>query len=89
MGYLWLGLKDKDKLQRLVSGKYLKQLLTLHERAGTLEIPKEEITILCRIRFLPEICDHWGMAIENSHAFALKAFWYIRAKMGNGVSKGR
>jgi hypothetical protein len=43
----WLGLKEKDKLHRLVAGKYLKQLLTLHEQAGTLEIAKDQITILC------------------------------------------
>jgi hypothetical protein len=37
----WLGLKDKDKLHRLVAGKYLKQLLALHEQASTLEITKD------------------------------------------------
>ena len=36
----WLGLKEKDKLHRLVAGKYLKQLLTLHDQVGTLEIRK-------------------------------------------------
>ena len=44
----WLGLKEKDKLHRLVAGKYLKQLLTLHEQAGTLEVSKDQITILWR-----------------------------------------
>src|SRR5512139_2484932 len=42
----WLGLKEKDKLHRLVAGKYLKQLLTLHEQAETLEISKDQIIIL-------------------------------------------
>ena len=43
----WVGLKEKDKLHRLVAGKYLKQLLTLHESAGTLEVTKDQITTLC------------------------------------------
>jgi len=43
----WLGLKEKDKLHRLVAGKYLKQLLSLHEQASTLEIEKNKITIQC------------------------------------------
>lgn len=60
----WLGLKDKDKLHRLVAGKYLKQLLTLHEQAGTLEIPKDQITTLCKRCLLPKICERWGKERE-------------------------
>ena len=60
----WLGLKEKDKLHRLVAGKYLKQLLTLHERAGTLEIAKDQITILCERCPLPEVCERWGKVRE-------------------------
>jgi len=53
----WLGLKDKDKLHRLVAGKYLKQLLRLHEMAGTLEITKDQISALCERCPLPKVCD--------------------------------
>ena len=60
----WLGLKEKDKLHRLVAGKYLKQLLTLHEQAGTLEITKHQITILCERCPLPKVCDRWGKVKE-------------------------
>ncbi len=60
----WLGLKEKDKLHRLVAGKYLKQLLTLHERAGTLETSKEEIITLCRICSLPKVCEQWKTVRE-------------------------
>jgi len=56
----WLGLKEKDELHRLVAGKYLKQLLTLHEQAGTIEITKDQITILCEKCGLPKVCDRWG-----------------------------
>jgi hypothetical protein len=60
----WLGLKEKDKLHRLVAGKYLKQLLALHERSRTLEITKDQITILCKRCGLPLVCEHWGTVRE-------------------------
>ncbi len=55
----WLGLKEKDKLHRLVAGKYLKQLLALHERGNTLEVTKDRITILCKRCGLPKVCERW------------------------------
>ena len=60
----WVGLKEKDKLHRLVARKYLKHLLTLHEQAGTLEISKDQITILCERCPLPKACEHWGKVQE-------------------------
>jgi hypothetical protein len=60
----WLGLKEKNKLHRLVAGKYLKQLLTLHEQAATLEVTKDQITILCERCSLPKVCEHWGKVRE-------------------------
>jgi hypothetical protein len=60
----WLGLKEKDKVHRLVAGKYLKQLLALHEQAGTLEIAKDQITILCARCALPKVCEDWKTVRE-------------------------
>jgi len=60
----WLGLKEKDKLHRLVAGKYLKQLLTLHEKSGTLEISEDEIDQLCKKCLLPKVCERWGKVRE-------------------------
>ncbi len=60
----WLGLKEKDKVHRLVAGKYLKQLLALHEQAGTLEIAKDQITILFERCPLPKVCERWGKVKE-------------------------
>jgi hypothetical protein len=68
----WLGLKEKDKLHRLVAGKYLKQLLTLHEKTGTLEITKGQITILCQRCPLPEVCDRWGK-VKKLTSFCLES----------------
>jgi len=56
----WLGLKEKDKVHRLVAGKYLKQLLALHDQAGTIEVSKDQITVLCGRCPLPKVCEDWG-----------------------------
>ena len=56
----WIGLKKKDNLHRLVAGKYLKQLLKLHEIVGTLEISKKELNQLCRNCSLPQVCEQWA-----------------------------
>jgi HNH endonuclease len=60
----WLGLKKKDNLHRLVAGKYLKELLKIHEAAGTLDIPKTELNKLCKNCPLPEVCERWDKVGE-------------------------
>ncbi len=55
----WIELKEKDNLHRLVAGKYLKQLLRAHEKAGTLDITKERLLELCKACLLPEVCKKW------------------------------
>lgn len=55
----WLGLKKKDDLHRLVAGKYLKQLLQLHEQGGTLDIRKDQVDQLCKTCLLPDVCKTW------------------------------
>jgi hypothetical protein len=60
----WLGLKKKDNLHRLVAGKYLKQLLRIHEQADTLEVSKHQIEQLCRICPLPNVCKEWDKEQE-------------------------
>ena len=44
----WLGLKKKDRLHRLVAGKYLKELYDLHDNARTLNIASQQIKDLCK-----------------------------------------
>jgi hypothetical protein len=68
----WLGLKEKDKLHRLVAGKYLKQLLALHERANTLDVTKNQITILCGRCGLPKSCERWG-TVRKLTCFCLES----------------
>lgn len=55
----WLGLKKKDDLHRLVAGKYLKQLLQLHERQETLDVRKDQVDQLCKTCLLPDVCKTW------------------------------
>jgi len=75
----WLGLKEKDKLHRLVAGKYLKQLLVLHETAGTLNIAKDEIEQLCKICPLPTVCEQWGKTQELT-CFCLESVLTTRSQ---------
>ena len=60
----WLGLERKDKLHRLVAGKYLKELLWVHETAGTLDVTKEQLSALCKICPLPQVCKEWDKTGE-------------------------
>jgi len=73
----WLGLKEKDKLHRLVAGKYLKQLFTLHERAGTLDIDKAQLFELCKRCKLPEVCKQWEKENELT-CFCLESIMLVR-----------
>jgi hypothetical protein len=45
--FVWLGLKKKDDLHRLVAGKYLKLLFELHTTERTLDVSVSEIGTLC------------------------------------------
>ncbi len=55
----WLGLKKKDNLHRLVAGKYLKEMLRIHEAGGTADVTKKEIESLCERCPLPVVCEEW------------------------------
>jgi hypothetical protein len=55
----WLGLEKKDNLHRLVAGKYLKELLRVHEERGTLDVSKKDISGLCEKCPLPDLCEEW------------------------------
>ncbi len=62
--FVWLGLKEKDNLHRLVAGKYLKQLFDLHAEKGTMDIHKDNIGNLCKECKNKFICIHWGKEKE-------------------------
>ena len=64
--FQWLGLKEKDKLHRLVAGKYLKQLYELHAARGTLKIHKDCISELCPKCKNVSTCVKWDKVRELS-----------------------
>jgi hypothetical protein len=68
----WLGLKRKDNLHRLVAGKYLKQLLKIHEEQGTLNISRSDLTTLCTKCPLPDICKEWDK-VNSLTCFCLES----------------
>ena len=68
----WLGLKKKDNLHRLVAGKYLKELLKIHEDHGTLNISCEDIKKLCDNCPLPEVCEKWDK-VNSLTCFCLES----------------
>jgi len=68
----WLGLKKKDNLHRLVAGKYLKQLLRVHEVAGTLNVTKKNIGSLCDKCPLPDVCKEWD-SVGKLSCFCLES----------------
>jgi len=55
--YKWYGLKRKDKLPRIVEGKYLKLLYDLHERNGTLDKGVDSLHELCDICEVGYLCE--------------------------------
>lgn len=62
--FVWLGLKEKDNLHRLIAGKYLKQLFDLHEEKGTMDIHKDSIENLCKECKNKLTCIQWGKEKE-------------------------
>jgi hypothetical protein len=68
----WLGLEKKDNLHRLVAGKYLKELLRVHEERGTFNLTKKDIGTLCEKCPLPEVCKDWD-SVGKLSCFCLES----------------
>jgi hypothetical protein len=68
----WLGLVKKDDLHRLVAGKYLKQLLQIHQDEGTLDVSKDSLKSLCEKCPLPEVCSEWN-SVNKLTCFCLES----------------
>ncbi len=62
--FVWLGLKKKDNLHRIVAGKYLKQLFDLHEAKETMNIHKDNIEDHCKECGNKPACIQWGKEKE-------------------------
>ena len=75
----WLGLKKKDNLHRLVAGKYLKQLLRIHEENGTLDITRDNLKSLCENCPLPNVCKDWNK-VNSLTCFCLESILPYKSK---------
>ncbi len=64
--FQWLGLKEKDKLNRLVAGKYLKELYDMHDAKGTLDITQDTLATMCPKCKNADTCGKAGKATELS-----------------------
>ncbi len=62
--FVWLGLKKRDNLHRLVAGKYLKKLFDLHREKGTIDIREDNIEELCGICGNKPACIEWDTEKE-------------------------
>ncbi|HUI93621.1 MAG TPA: HNH endonuclease [Chitinivibrionales bacterium] len=58
--FQWLGLTKKNKLHRVVAGKYLKELYKMHKEMGTLSVSTRTLDTLCKNCKNPQTCREWG-----------------------------
>ncbi len=73
--FQWLGLKKKDRLHRLVAGKYLKQLYELHNHHLTLDIHMDLIgSQLCSRCRNDATCVEWE-TVQKLTCFCLESIF--------------
>ena len=46
--YEWFELERRNEIPRIVEGKYLKELYSLHEKNGTLDLDRKGLEMLCK-----------------------------------------
>ena len=72
--YEFFTLKNKDSIPRIAEGKYLKLLYELHEKAGTLNLDKENLKELCNKCDLGKLCEEEGTEGKLS-VYCLEGVW--------------
>jgi hypothetical protein len=55
--YEWYGINRRNEIPRIVEGKYLKLLYTLHANQGTLEMGRHNLIELCSNRSQRRLCE--------------------------------
>ncbi|MCZ7404393.1 MAG: HNH endonuclease [Candidatus Methanoperedens sp.] len=61
--YEWYGLERRNELPRIVEGKYLKLLYSLHEKEGTLDVDIKDLDKLCKICDLGDLCEETSLTV--------------------------
>jgi hypothetical protein len=71
--YEWYGLERRNEIPRIVEGKYLKLLYTLHERLGTLDMGRTNLQDLCRICNQAKLCPDSKLTVYCLESVLLKS----------------
>jgi hypothetical protein len=61
--YEWYGLERRNEIPRVVEGKYLKLLYTLHEQRGTLNMGRSNLQDLCKNCTQGKLCEESKLTV--------------------------
>lgn len=61
--YEWYSLERRNELPRIVEGKYLKLLYTLHEKGGMLDVDVKNLDKLCEMCDLGKLCEERSLTV--------------------------
>jgi len=70
--YEWYGLARRDEIPRIVEGKYLKLLYSLHEQRGTLNMGRANLSELCKTCNQGRLCPESKLTVYCLESVLLK-----------------
>ena len=70
--YEWYGIERRNEIPRIVEGKYLKLLYTLHENQGTLQMGRQNLVDLCKICSQGRLCKESKLTVYCLESVLLK-----------------
>ena len=70
--YEWYGIERRNEIPRIVEGKYLKLLYTLHENQGTLQMGRQNLAELCRICSQGRLCEESKLTVYCLESLLLR-----------------
>jgi hypothetical protein len=70
--YEWYGLERRNELPRIVEGKYLKLLYTLHEKEGMLDLDVKNLDKLCEICDIGKLCEERSLTVYSLESILRK-----------------
>lgn len=74
--YEWSGYKNKDRIDRIAEGKYLKYLYSLHEKQGTLDMTPPELCQWCNMQG----CCEKNHSVEKLTVFCLEGCFHKKCQ---------
>jgi len=70
--YEWYGIEHRNEIPRIVEGKYLKLLYTLHEDRGTLQMGRHNLAELCKVCSQGRLCKESKLTVYCLESVLLK-----------------